>query len=361
MSTQRGMGPSRQSRPVNFEALLLLDLGPEPVVKNGPLGTENLIVLFTMFLIREIEGSLALRTHVHLNAVALTVTWHLPVSKNDPAALGCQRTWGCTCITPGLPHRGCPYHAALSQACLLDERFGPQWDASDTLPFFPTETGDHAQAEAMSELVDELATRIGENTVDEEGDRILGNHSWRTGGAVYLTAGGVDPFKVNLLARWNSPMVTHYSKLAPLKAITTEFKEVIRRQRGDPTSGPASSTMRLDDSSIHKTINDQMMSKVIEQINTQAKKYEKQAKELMDMIASMDHLKPKKYVVNRKTKVTHRILAGYEEVGPGALTLCGWKYAYAKVAITSAEPTQAVSTCETCLPALRACLALQSA
>ena len=63
----------------------------------------------------------------------------------------------------------------------MDERFGPQWDASDTLPFFPTKTGGHVQAEVMSELVDELATGLGGNTVDEEGDRILGNHSWRTG------------------------------------------------------------------------------------------------------------------------------------------------------------------------------------
>ena len=76
----------------------------------------------------------------------------------------------------------------------------------------------------MAALVDDLATRAGEPIIDDYGDKLLRDHSWRTGGAVYLTSIGIDPYKVNLLARWKSPMNTHYAKLAPLKSIPSEFK-----------------------------------------------------------------------------------------------------------------------------------------
>ena len=114
-SSQRGIGPSRQSRPINFELYIMVRVGEEPLVPGGPVGTENLIVLFTMFLMREIEGAMALRRHIVVDLKGLNVTWHLPVSKNDPAALGCQRSWGCTCITTSVIHRACPFHAALHQ------------------------------------------------------------------------------------------------------------------------------------------------------------------------------------------------------------------------------------------------------
>ena len=98
--------------------------------------TENLIVLFTMSLMREIEGSMALRRHITVDRKSSNVTWHLPVSKNDPAALGCQRSWGCTCVMDTVAHRDCPYNAALHQKELLLDRFGPE-DLGDELPFFP--------------------------------------------------------------------------------------------------------------------------------------------------------------------------------------------------------------------------------
>ena len=49
-------------------------------------------------------------------------------------------------------------------------------------------------------------------------------------------------------------------------------------------------------------------------------------------------LKPRRYVQNRKTLVTHRIAVGFEEVGARARTLCGWKYAGANVSIMTDPP-----------------------
>ena len=71
------------------------------------------------------------------------------------------------------------------------------------------------------------------------------------------------------------------------------------------------------------------------------------------------NLKPRRYVQNRKTLVTHRIAMGFEEVGLRARTLCGWKYAGANVDIMADPPRLNKQTCDTCLPALRATLALR--
>ena len=39
-STQRGIGPSRQSRPINFELFIMMKVGVDPLVPGGPMGTE---------------------------------------------------------------------------------------------------------------------------------------------------------------------------------------------------------------------------------------------------------------------------------------------------------------------------------
>ena len=62
--------------------------------------------------------------------------------------------------------------------------------------------------------------------------------------------------------------------------------------------------------------------------------------------------RPKAYVINRKSRVTHRILAGFEEVGIDAITKCGWEYAKSKVEITNDEPTDHSSRV---IPAFRHC------
>ena len=52
-STQRGMGPPRQSEPIKYEDSLKIDFPIEPVVKDGPLNSKAVHVLSTMFLTRE--------------------------------------------------------------------------------------------------------------------------------------------------------------------------------------------------------------------------------------------------------------------------------------------------------------------
>ena len=54
----------------------------------------DLAVLFTYFLVREVGGSLAKNVDVKVDQSKKLVTWRLSVSKTDPMALGAERSWG---------------------------------------------------------------------------------------------------------------------------------------------------------------------------------------------------------------------------------------------------------------------------
>ena len=100
---------------------------------------------------------------------------------------------------------------------LLHSRFG---DDFGDLPLFPTVDGAHVSPESMLLLVEWIAGKTGEAIVDDEGRRKFGKHSWRSTGAVYLTGVvGIEILKVQLLARWASPIITHYTRLAPFAVV----------------------------------------------------------------------------------------------------------------------------------------------
>ena len=182
---------------------------------------------------------------------------------------------------------------------LLVSRFGPQADVYDSLPMFPDVAGGHVSSYNIAKVVDALAEKINEPTVDPDGDIIFGNHSWRTGGSVYFTSIGLDPCNINLLATWRSSLITHYSKLAPLKALTSEFKRVAHEKFTKSPGSDASHNIKLVDAAMEAN-----MFKVIE---AQMREYGNKFKELQDMFTMFAKVSSKKYVINRTTRVTHRI------------------------------------------------------
>ena len=126
--------------------------------------------------------------------------------------------------------RSCPYHAAVKHLALLDEHFGPPGELDD-IPLFPTASGEHVEKERLAEVTDAVAARTGEAIKDDNGDNKFGNHSWRSAGAVYLSGLGVEIFVIQLLARWACALVVHYTRLAPLKAIATDFGRALATKR----------------------------------------------------------------------------------------------------------------------------------
>ena len=120
---------------------------------------------------------------------------------------------------------GMPYHTMSQHVAWLRQNFGDA-ASSDGFPLFPDVNGDFVQAEQrMLNLVDKLATRCGEPLENKLGQRRFGKHSVRSVGAVYLSALRIELLKIQMLARWSSHIITHYTRLAPLKSITNDFKK----------------------------------------------------------------------------------------------------------------------------------------
>ena len=92
-SVTRGLGPPRQSAPLDIKAVAAVHLSVAPLCEGGPMNPKALIILGSFFLAREIEISLALCRNVHI-LVGPVVCWVLPASKTDPAANTVTREWG---------------------------------------------------------------------------------------------------------------------------------------------------------------------------------------------------------------------------------------------------------------------------
>ena len=54
-STQRGLGPPRQSEPLNFAMLVLISFGWAAIVPGGRVNTLGVLMLFSMCLLRELD------------------------------------------------------------------------------------------------------------------------------------------------------------------------------------------------------------------------------------------------------------------------------------------------------------------
>ena len=123
-------------------------------------------------------------------------------------------------------------------------------------------------AAVMVQLVEEIARRTGESVLTPDGRRRYGKHSWRSTGAVFLSL-FLEIAKIMMLARWASAIVTHYTRLAPLKTITHDFKAAVARRNG----GGAEPKPRMDRS--------------VRKLSMQLEQYERELEELRLAIKGM--------------------------------------------------------------------------
>mgnify|MGYP002281116694 CR=1 FL=1 len=344
LSTRRGLGPCRQSEPLPFEKLMEKDFGKDPIVDGGPVGPGNALTMFTYFIVRGVEGSMAQTRDVRLDPEDKTVHWRLSVSKTDPAALGCERRWGCLCgEARGL---GCPYHAAADQMELLCALFGERVEAGD-LPFFPDANGSVVTKDAMESFVDELARLGGQPLTLPSGAKRFGKHSFRSTGAVLLSRLGLEVYKIQLLARWGSDVVLHYVRESPLETITKQVRGAIA----------------------DKTVTD-LVAKLAGEVDTLKKglaAMDDSTAHLLRLEAELSQLKSKQdedeakgegivekgsYIINPITGKCHKALV-YTGLPRFWKTRCSWQYG-----LTHYEPRDRPLDgykllCDTCLHHLR--------
>ena len=91
-STSRGMGPARQSEPLPYRRMAQLDWKS---VRNPryPVAVQFVAALCTFFLLRDLEATTAEFADMTLDVIDKRVSLRLSMSKNDPRALGCERSW----------------------------------------------------------------------------------------------------------------------------------------------------------------------------------------------------------------------------------------------------------------------------
>ena len=112
---------------------------------------------------------------------------------------------------------------AARQHSLLERLFGLV-GLDDEVYFFPQANGDPIAGDTVVKLVEYLAGLQGQPITLPDGPNRYGKRSWRTTGAAYLSAIGIELAKISLLARWASSLVVHYARLAPLRSITDDYK-----------------------------------------------------------------------------------------------------------------------------------------
>ena len=120
----------------------------------------------------------------------------------------------------------------IEHLALLDTHFG-DLSRTEGFPLFPDGEGNVAQAEKMADLVDELAKWSGEDIHTLDGQRRYGKHSFRSTGAVYLSSIGIELLKIQMLARWASTVITHYTRLALLRSITADLKRAVLKDESN--------------------------------------------------------------------------------------------------------------------------------
>ena len=226
-SCMRGIGGPVRPRPLPMERLHHLPGHRLAWNEGGPLNPRAAIIAGTWFLCREIELSTSRARLLELcipSSGRPSVTWHLPASKNDQAALGYSRSLVCRC-SPTVKPSECPVHVLWDHACFLRHRFPssfvadvPNWD----LPLFPDEAGSVVLKSAMTETIRQAAARLEVPLVAPDGSERVSGHSLRVSGAQGLIRLGWHPWAVQLQGRWESDAVKRYIRDAPLSSTSVD-------------------------------------------------------------------------------------------------------------------------------------------
>lgn len=349
-SVSRGVGPSKQSYPLDVAKVSRLEPGDGPLVEDGPIGVLDVVTVGTFFLARELELACAKVGHFHFDVEAQEVTWNLPASKNDVEALGTYRTWGCICnAAVGI---GCPYHAALRQRARARDCCERMDGELPTFPFFPTAGVGIASKASMVATIEELVRRCGLPTRDALDRPMYGGHSLRTGGAVLLASLGLDSTRIEAMARWKSPMLLYYIRSSPLKSITREVCRLLAAGGGNPTSdspGPAtrhavSAASQCSDSLVRAVGN--LSSRLDEALAAMSEREQR--------IAALEAITaPSQFIRNATSGMWH--VSREHRAGCVCYTACGWTYTGAHFEAAPDMPSTVPHKliCGTCLPTLR--------
>ena len=235
LAAKRGIGPAHQSAELPLHAVVALNLDKDCLTPNGPLDFTAYVVVASFFVLREIEASLMVCGSVVVDRVLEKITVELPVSKTDPGALACKRSWGCVC--GGDRSQPCAFHFGADHMDFLIDRFAVDGALPPGLPFFPGISGEAVDKATVVTSVEAVASRLSLPLKATDGRNAFGGHVFRVSGARHLAAVGMDPRVIMVHARWQSNVVLRYVQEAPLVGLTDTYRRLTA-----PTTSTSSSS-----------------------------------------------------------------------------------------------------------------------
>ena len=376
----RGIGPPKQSAEIPLPTVLALMRGPEPPQARGgqPLHAARLFLLGSMFMLRELETACARTSHVTVDREAKVVHWLVPTSKVDVNGLGISLRWGCLCGTPAgdVP---CAFHLMLAQLEALQQDF-PEGCAD--MPLFPDARGGNPEKADVVSAFDLLAHSANLPLQDNMGRPRFGGHSMRISGSRWLAGIGIEIKKIQVMARWDSDVVLHYIKTAPMASVTEDVRAKLGGTQGhdcdkllaicdNPGADMLEVLPRL------KAIEDRLSASerdalvanlgdvtheeriaaveaVVEALKLKSQGQDNLFKAAQSDLKELKHLILDPVVINAKSQVAHRALNG--RAGIPSRSRCGWIFDGAPHSRVCEVPNTHPSTlvCERCLPDVRA-------
>ena len=248
-SVRRGIGPPCGAAPLDLHTFPA-QLVDNPAAKftppddpGLPINILALVIMASLFMLREIEVAALRVKDVVVNTASCTVTLFLAVSKTDPTARGCYRSWGCLCGHDGATP--CAFHAALGHLDSLTKLFGK---LVGDMPFFPTVLGETVLKAAVVRAVKWAAAVTGQAA--EANNHQYTGHSFRVSGAQFLAAIGVDLTLIQLMARWESSVIARYVRESPLVTLTRLTKMALARRTDEGHSSAMQAGRTLTEKSI---------------------------------------------------------------------------------------------------------------
>jgi hypothetical protein len=260
-ASNRGIGPPRATAPYPVPDIKDFDNTPEPRCQGGPCWPRRADLAGSWWTCRSIE----LANAVVADVTALPnaeVSWELPSSKTDQAALGASRSRKCSCGTvPDAPavvaHDLCPRCVLLQQVDWVTKVFKAELANKPQVPFFPAETGDFITKANMVKHIEIEATSLGEPTRSHTGAYLRGGHAYRSGIVHHLALSGVEVrYLGKSMAHSSAGLAEEAALGTTLNSVRAEIKTLaaqlrskqiaaaaLRKQRGPPDlGGPAETT-----------------------------------------------------------------------------------------------------------------------
>ena len=340
-SVLRGLGGPTRSEPFDFlDVVKHLEGVEEPLIENGPIFPQVMVVVGVYFMLRELELSAIDVSDLSFSQND-SVTLNLPVSKTDWMAKGCRRTWSCLCSLG----RPCPVHVLSAYVKILSDR------GQLGGPLIRTIEGQFCTKQAVVDTIRHAVHAAGGLAKSTSGEWVVSGHTFRITGARTLTLWGLDPITVQLLGRWGSSAVLTYLAETPLATISSRLT---CKEAGH--QNPREINHRIH--SQHDESEEQQLLNL--------KSYDHKLRELDGTVSHLSHVLEGMasaldsrskletwHILNDASRVKHETVVDLSMSPATWKTKCGWKFALSPDITRYREdfpPDIACRVCPKCSP-----------